>query len=117
MGKPALANSLQQFWVQQMWTGILTNNERVYKLSPSLRPSPLTILFFFSLKIHLDGTVDEAMALWMATMTTAQTGDLEDEDPPEMIEVGAVPTVVTGVEARLINQCKMQVGTFRMMLF
>lgn len=37
-------------------------------------------------------------------------GALEDEDPLAMIEVGAVPTVVTGVEARLINHCKMQVG-------
>lgn len=62
------------------------------------------------MKIHLDGTVDEAMALWMVTMTTAQMGALEDEDPLAMIEVGVAPTVVTGVEARLINHCKMQVG-------
>lgn len=43
-------------------------------------------------------------------MTTAP---MADEDPPEMTEVGVVPTVVTGVEARFLNPCKMQVGTFR----
>ncbi len=37
-------------------------------------------------------------------------GASEGEDPLAMIEVGVVPTVVTGVEARLINHCKMQVG-------
>lgn len=46
----------------------------------------------------------------MVTTTTAQTGALKGEDPLPMIEVGVVPTVVTGVEARLINHCKMQVG-------
>lgn len=39
-----------------------------------------------------------------------------DEDPPEMTEVGEVPTVVTGVEARFLNPCKVQVGTLRVML-
>lgn len=61
------------------------------------------------MKIHLDGTVEEAMALWMVTMTIGQMGALEDEDPLAMTEVGAVPTVVTGEEALLISQCKMQV--------
>lgn len=37
-------------------------------------------------------------------------GALEGEDPLAMIEVGVAPTVVTGVEARLINHYKMQVG-------
>ena len=46
----------------------------------------------------------------MVTTTTAQMGALEGEDPLAMIEVGAAPTVVTGVEARLISHCKMQVG-------
>lgn len=54
--------------------------------------------------------VDAAMALWMVTMTHAQMGALEGEEPLAMIEVGVAPTVVTGVEARLINHCKMQVG-------
>ena len=31
-------------------------------------------------------------------------------DPLAMIEVGVAPTVVTGVEARLINHYRMQVG-------
>lgn len=46
----------------------------------------------------------------MVTMTTAPTGASEGVDPLAMIEVGAAPTVVTGVEARLINHYKMQVG-------
>lgn len=46
----------------------------------------------------------------MVTMTTAQMGALAGEDPLAMIEVGVAPTVVTGVEARLINHFKMQVG-------
>lgn len=46
----------------------------------------------------------------MVTMTTAQMGASGDEDPLAMIEVGEEPTVVTGVEARLISHCKMQVG-------
>lgn len=46
----------------------------------------------------------------MVTMTTAQMGASEGEDPLAMIEVGVAPTVVTGVEARLINHYKMQVG-------
>lgn len=62
------------------------------------------------MKTHLDGTAAAAMDLWMVTTTTAQTGASEGVDPLAMIEVGAVPTVVTGVEARLINHCKTQVG-------
>lgn len=62
------------------------------------------------MKIHLDGIPDAPMALWMVTTTTAQTGALEGVDPLAMIEVGVVPTVVTGVEVRLISHCKMQVG-------
>lgn len=46
----------------------------------------------------------------MVTMTTAQTGASGGVDPLATIEVGAAPTVVTGVEARLINHYKMQVG-------
>lgn len=61
------------------------------------------------MKIHLDGTVEEAMALWMVTTTIGQMGALEDEDPRVLTEVGVVPTVVTGEEALLISQCKMQV--------
>lgn len=61
-------------------------------------------------KIHPDGMVDAAMDLWMVTMTTAPMGALEGVDPLAMIEVGVAPTVVTGVEARLINHYKMQVG-------
>lgn len=45
----------------------------------------------------------------MVTMTIGQMGALEDEDPLAMTEVGVVPTVVTGEEALLISQCKMQV--------
>lgn len=61
------------------------------------------------MKIHLDGTVEEAMALWTVTMTIGQMGALEDEDPRVLTEVGVVPTVVMGEEAHLISQCKMQV--------
>lgn len=45
----------------------------------------------------------------MVTMTTGQTGALEDEDPLAMTEVGVVPTAVTGEKALLISQCKLQV--------
>lgn len=61
------------------------------------------------MKIPLDGTVEESMALWMVTMTIGQMGALEDEDPLAMTEVGVAPTMVTGEEALLISQCKMQV--------
>lgn len=71
---------------------------------------PQALCFLSSMKIRQDGTADAAMDLWMVTMTTAQMGALEGEDPLAMIEVGVAPTVVTGVEARLINHCKMQVG-------
>lgn len=33
-----------------------------------------------------------------------------------MTEVGVVPTAVTGVEARFLSPCKVQVGTLRMSL-
>lgn len=46
----------------------------------------------------------------MVTTTIAQMGALAGGDPHAMIEVGVAPTVVTGVEVRLINHCKMQVG-------
>lgn len=65
----------------------------------------------FVMKIHLDGMEDAAMDLWMVTTTTAQMGVSEDADPLATIEVGVAPTVVTGAEARLISQCKMQVGS------
>lgn len=45
----------------------------------------------------------------MVTMTIGQMGALEDEDPLAMTEVGVVPTVVTGEEALLISQYRMQV--------
>lgn len=46
----------------------------------------------------------------MVTMTTAQTGASGDVEVLATIEVGVAPTVVTGVEAHLINHYKTQVG-------
>ena len=62
------------------------------------------------MKTHLGGTEDVATDLWMVSTTIALMGEMEAADPLAMREVGAVPTVVTGVEAPLINHCKMQVG-------
>ncbi len=50
------------------------------------------------------------MDLLMVTMTTAPMGALEGEDPLATIEEAGAPTVVTGVEARLISLCRMQVS-------
>lgn len=92
----------------QMYNFSLTQKSNIQPYA--LPHKPLILILFFYMKIHLDGMVDAAMDLSMVTTTTAQMEALEGEDPLATIEVGGAPTVVTGVEARLISLCRMQVS-------